>query len=601
MTGGAITKHDGSRGIAPPRVGAILVAAIVTACLLPFLGKAFHIDDPFYLWIAEQIQRDPTDFYGFKINWYGVRAAMAEVSMHPPLLGFYLAGLTALVGWQETAIHAGMLLPAISLVLGIHALASRLSRHPVPATLCACLTPAVLVSATTVMTDILMLGFWCWATVLWLDGLERRQTPRLLAAAFVMGLCALSKFFGMSLVLLLFAYTLFRERRLGLWAVWLLVPVVMMTGYDLFVHARYGVHPLLSIASFSRMARATAGMSVAEEALLGLFFVGGGLITSFFFVPLLWRPRALAAGAAVMFLLAWPIVQADQLGGTDLGELEARAAWLTQAVVFAASGLFIGVLVLADLIHRRDAGSILLALWIGGVFAFSAFVNWTITARAVLPAVPAVGILVARRLEVRTPAGGAITGARWVWPLLAGGVLSLLVAFSDHRLAGSARTAAHHFTTQYQSENGALWFGGAWGFQWYMQKLGAARLDFSRSRLRKGDVIVMPIPNADFWEVPRKPLELAATVQFPTLDWVTVFSTDAGAGFYALERGPLPFVFGPNPPERYQVWSVQRPGRLKLLPGPPHSLSRAHWVADRKSGKPRRAHPAQGRARRPDR
>jgi 4-amino-4-deoxy-L-arabinose transferase-like glycosyltransferase len=578
-------------------LGAILVAALVTACLLLFLGKAFHIDDPFYLWIAEQIQRDPSDFYGFEINWYGEKTPMAEVSMHPPLLGFYLAGLTALVGWRETAIHAGMLLPAISLVLGIHALASRLSRHPVPATLCACLTPVFLVSATTVMTDVLMLGFWCWATVLWLDGLERRNTPKLLAAAFLMGLCGLSKFFGMNLVPLLFAYTLYRERRLGLWAAWLLVPAAMMAGYDLFVHARYDVHPLLSIAGFSRFVRAAADMTLAEEALIGLFFLGGGLITSFFFVPLLWRPRALAAGAVVALLLAWPIVRADQLGGTDLLELEARAAWLTHAVVFAASGLLIGALVLADLIQRRDAGSILLALWIGGVFVFCAFANWTVTARAVLPAAPAVGILVARRLEVRTPAGGALPGARWVWPLLAGGVFSLLVAWSDHRLAASARTAAHHLTTQYQTENRTLWFGGAWGFQWYMQKLGAVRLDFSGSRLRKGDIIAIPIPNADFWEVPQKRRELAGTLHFPTLDWVSVFSKTTGAGFHALARGPLPFVFGPNPPERYEVWTVRRSGRLELRTGPSPLVRKARFIPDRASGEQRRTGQARGRQR----
>jgi hypothetical protein len=302
-----------------------------------------------------------------------------------------------------------------------------------------------------------------------------------------------------------------------------------------------------------------------------------------------------------VLLVAWPIVQADQLAGIDLGGLEARPAWLAQAVVFAASGLFIGALVFADLIHRRDAGSVLLALWIGGVFVFSAFVNWTITARAVLPAAPAVGILVARRLEVRTPAGGGITGARWVGPLLAGGVLSLLVAWSDHRLAGSARTAAHHFTRQYQSENRALWFGGAWGFQWYMQKLGATRLDFSRSRLRKGDFIAIPIPKAGFWEMPREPLDFVAEAQFPTLDGVAVFSMDAGAGFYAHLRGPLPFVFGPNPTEHYEVWSVRRPGRLELLPARPHSLRRTRWVADSESGKQQRSGPAEGRARHPER
>jgi hypothetical protein len=242
-----------------------------------------------------------------------------------------------------------------------------------------------------------------------------------------------------------------------------------------------------------------------------------------------------------------------------------------------------------------------LAMWIGGVFVFSAFVNWTVTARAVLPAAPAVGILVARRLEMRAPAGGLLRGAPWVWPLLAGGVLSLLVAWSDDRLAESARAAAHQLTTQYQTENRALWFGGAWGFQWYMQELGAARLDFSRSRLREGDVIAVPVPSSDFWEVPREPLELAATVHIPTLDWVTVFSTAAGAGFHALSRGPLPFVFGPNPPERYEVWRVQRPGRLKLRPSRSSSLPIAQWVAFDKRGKGRRGGPAPGPPRSPER
>ena len=189
--------------------------------------------------------------------------------MHPPLLGFYLAGLTALVGWKETAVHAGMLLPAISLVLGIYALASRLSRNPVPATLCACLTPVFLVSATTVMTDVLMLGFWCWATVLWLDGLERRHTPRLAAAAFVMGLCALSKFFGMNLVPLLFAYTLLRERRLGLWAVWLLASLVILFWVPLTL--------LFGLRGRHAAGQYFAGAIATILTGLTVFFVGGGL------------------------------------------------------------------------------------------------------------------------------------------------------------------------------------------------------------------------------------------------------------------------------------------------------------------------------------
>ena len=51
---------------------------LVIGCLLllgPFLGKAVHVDDPLFVWAAQQICRHPLDFYGFSVNWYGVRAS----------------------------------------------------------------------------------------------------------------------------------------------------------------------------------------------------------------------------------------------------------------------------------------------------------------------------------------------------------------------------------------------------------------------------------------------------------------------------------------------------------------------------------------------
>jgi hypothetical protein len=63
------------------RAGALASAAplailVVTClvCLVPFLGKPAHIDDPLFIWTAQQIQRHPLDFFGFSVNWYGTSA-----------------------------------------------------------------------------------------------------------------------------------------------------------------------------------------------------------------------------------------------------------------------------------------------------------------------------------------------------------------------------------------------------------------------------------------------------------------------------------------------------------------------------------------------
>src|SRR3990167_8232379 len=104
------------------RTGLVLATAL---SLVPFAGKAFHVDDPLFLWTARQVQSHPADFYGFRVNWYGTDMAMAGVTKNPPVAAYYLAAAAALAGWGETALHLAFLLPAIAAVLGTFALARR--------------------------------------------------------------------------------------------------------------------------------------------------------------------------------------------------------------------------------------------------------------------------------------------------------------------------------------------------------------------------------------------------------------------------------------------------------------------------------------------
>src|SRR5215475_8135491 len=42
---------------------------VLGGALAVFLDKAFHIDDPLFLWTARQITAAPGDFFGFELNW----------------------------------------------------------------------------------------------------------------------------------------------------------------------------------------------------------------------------------------------------------------------------------------------------------------------------------------------------------------------------------------------------------------------------------------------------------------------------------------------------------------------------------------------------
>src|SRR6266550_1640238 len=70
---------------------AFLAIAAVIAALVPFLNKAFHIDDPLFLWMAQQVSQHPADPYGFSVNWYLSAKPMFSIMQNPPLNAYYIA------------------------------------------------------------------------------------------------------------------------------------------------------------------------------------------------------------------------------------------------------------------------------------------------------------------------------------------------------------------------------------------------------------------------------------------------------------------------------------------------------------------------------
>jgi 4-amino-4-deoxy-L-arabinose transferase-like glycosyltransferase len=541
----------------PGTVASLLLLTVLTlACLLPFIGKAFHIDDPLFVWCARQIQSHPVDFYGFKLNWDGAESPMAAITQNPPLASYYMAPAGALFGWNEVALHAWFLLPALALIAGTWFLARRFCSHPLAAALMTITAPVFLLSSTSVMCDTMMLALWVWAVVFWLAGLAQNSPARLCVAALLVAACGLTKYFGLSLIPLLLAYSLMERRRAGTWLAWLLVPVLVMAFYQWLTSHLYGRGLLFNAVSYATNLR--VGGDLPERVLTGLAFCGGCILILLPLAPLLWGKRALAGGIFAVILLGLLVVilkKANQFSVVEEGHVK----WLfvVQFSCAVVAGVSLVVLAVADWLGRKTPASMLLFLWVAGTLLFSCAVNWTVSGRNILPMLPAVSILLVRRLELRSgPDHPDIMGRLWA-PLGFSLAIALLATCADYRLAGSARDAAAIIMQKADAASSPLWFEGHWGFQYYMEQQGDKPLDVDHHHLLPRDIVVMPTENSYLVALSPDHFALWFKHDGATLPWLTTMNGACGAGYYSDAWGPLPYVFGRVPADEYQVFRVK--------------------------------------------
>ncbi len=520
----------------------VALSAATLACLLPFSGKAFHMDDPLFLWTAQQITHHPLDPYGFDLVWYFIQMHMWAVTKNPPLASYYAALIGSFAGWSERAMHLAFLLPAVALILGTYRLARRFTDRPWFAAAATLVAPAVMVSATSVMCDTMMLALWVWAAVLWMEGLDRPRPMYLFSASLLMAACALTKYFGASLLLLLFAYSVVHRRRLERRLWYLLIPVAVLIQYQLWTHDLYGQGLLSDAVSYaSNEGKDWSG--VVGQTLIGLSFLGGCALPALAFAPVLWPRKQLLAGVSVSGLLAL-CVYWEWISLSAPIPREYWGAVNLQLAFCLAGGISVLALATADAWQHRDADSVFLLLWVVGTFVFATFVNWTVNTRSVLPLMPAAGILIARRLE---RVGGSRVAA--AIPLAVCCFLSLWITWGDADFANSAREAAKIIHEKTAKQPGTVWFAGHWGFQYYMQQWGARPYDQKNNLAQPGEILIMPDNNSNLFEV--SPDLVSQVIAVPMHRGVITSRESRGAGFYSSVWGPLPFSFGPVPAERY--------------------------------------------------
>ena len=230
---------------------------------------------------------------------------------------------------------------------------------------------------------------------------------------------------------------------------------------------------------------------------------------------------------------------------------------VAQLIFWSIGGVLVFALAVADVFRNpRDARAWLLGLSVAGTFFFAAFLNWTVNGRSLLPLLPAVGILIARRWE----AGGRRHPRALVIGMVASALLAVLVAQSDFEYAVAVQRSAEDVFTKYKLKQTTVWFEGHWGFQYYMQKLGARAVDFKHAQQLPGDILVLPQHNTDVNQPSPEISLFRETLSVPNPSRLGAWCRDVGAGFFSSVVGPLPFGFGGIPPEIVYVFEFKAPG-----------------------------------------
>lgn len=535
----------------------ILIASFALS-LAPFLPKAFNIDDPIFIWTAKHIHMDPVNFYNFTVNWNGFEMPMWTRNQNPPLVSYYIAAASYLVGWREFSLHLAMILPALAVVIGTYQLAKQLCSKPFLATIIGLMTPLFFVSATTVMSDVLMLSFWVWAVYLWISGIKEDSITKLLIASLFIAFSSLTKYFGISLIPLLLCYSLIRKRNFGVWLIALMLPVTILVLYQIATKELYGQGLLLNAVSYSASFRNAYGSGFFYRVLTLTSFIGGCLISVLLFVPIMWSKKILALSTVAMMLIILLLSRLSSVGNYHLESMDG-VSWIFVITlsVFAYAGMHIIAIFIFDLIKNPNCESFLIFLWSIGTLFFAGVLNWSINARSILPLAPIFGIVVIRRIDQFRSDPLFEIHTRSLTLVLLAVLMAYWVTSADQKFADSARKAASKIYETYRGNSGKIWFQGHWGFQYYMESLGGKPIDFRSSVLAPGDILVSPSNNSRVLPVPSGLAEKIDEIIIPTGSYITILNPKKGAGFYSDVFGPLPYAIGSESIERYLIYRVK--------------------------------------------
>ncbi len=570
MNNAASPGGDGAAGrfLRCETTGARLLWGVILCLLfLPFLNKAFHIDDAEFLIISHILAWNPLRTAPVDYVTYGqlIRGALPAFEMtHPVLIPYLIKAVSGIFGEREIVLHLVFLLfPALALwsVVTLNRMwfSGSGSAGRIVA-LFLCTLPVFLVSAHTIMTDVPTIAFILLAMAMFSLFAEKGSTVHAYWGGAALCLAVFTSYQSLFFVLPLFIY-LVVKRRFGIHgALSLLMPAAALLVWFLLLYHTYDIFPLIKGGGTgvgdSHILRIIRGSMDYENSYYRgisiLSFIGAAMlfITPAYCILSTSRVKLLAA-----FMVLFSLGYVAMTKYPEYSVLEK----MSLAALVALGLMSLGI---ACSVARRSFGdsgrrgvAILLLLWIFLVLTYSMLLLPFAAARHILPVFPPLVMLLVNGIAWEKSRGAQIVVTSALFCSMLFGAAS---AFSDYTYAGTYREIADDVKSIRTGNQ--VWYIGKWGMEYYMDKAGGRYLLGSSNEPRQGDLIVIPeMPR--FWD-PSLPLQerldlYAEKICVSPLP-LRLFNGRSAAGFYSSGWGLLPFAFSSQPDEVFGIYRVVR-------------------------------------------
>ena len=542
-------------------VGLLVVLSV--GMQLPFVHRAYFIDDYYHSIVARQILRDPADPYGFTAGelsgfMEGWARGEAPWLVNPPGMHYLLACAMYLAGPKNVTGHRVLFLvfPALSVAL-MYLFARRYVAHPAAATVLVFLTPAFLVTSIGLMIDSPLLTFALAMVVALDEAIERRSVWWTILSAVSLGCCVLIKYTGGAMAAVAAAMLWVRRGRIRSWIPWAgyaAVPAVMFGAWTVWNVVSHGEsHFLRSLQSISIE-------TPAAKLFSQLCFFSGCLVFPAL-LPMVWAIRrhrvplyiALGLWVPVACVLASPVGGFSLLQGVMLGFLLA---------VSVVGIVYVGAVLLRC---NDQTVTVCLVWWVTVFVLMYRSIGWA-AARYYLLLLPPTAVLVVATVErliaeerLRRALVGAAAALTGTVAVMAG-VADYLQAEVNRRIAADVRAYRP------SADRRAFFIGNSFlGYAAYLERDGW-RMYHGSEPLRAGDQVLVcrmlsqPVTNRLMPLIGDLP---AAAVPVRTFRYesgfpVRVMSKRASAGFYGSFIGSLPVACSRDTLEVFDLFRVVR-------------------------------------------
>lgn len=510
------------------------------ACLLPYLNKAFTIDDPVYMLQAQQVSKEPLHPMALDICWVSDQECGPVASNMPGnfLMAYFLRPVANLAN-PEPLVHLMQILTLWCGIVATVSLAFRLGFGILAACAAGLLlaaTPPVLAMASTAMPEMLAMSLGVIGLERLVAWKENGKVINGLVSAVALGLAPIAR---VHLVLL-----------------WPIAAVLLRDDARIFDVRSWITGP-------KRRWLLLVGAAFLSVAILALTHEpGNGVKPPHMYI----RPENVNHNL-MSYLSDWVVAMPLGLGWLILRNRHMRL-WLFPVtiglpvlrkllthypVTWTTLSMGLGAAVIIDILLRsvesRDQRRLACALWLMLPLAALPYIHLPV--KYLVPCAPAAALLLADILPTFRWPKTALCGI-----VALGTIFGSMILRADAQFAEMGRQAAARLIAPRVAAGHRVWFASQWGFYWYALKAGS-------QVLRPNDV---PAPG-DYLARGRMEGFTTTLERLPPAVKVETFTISGpggrtmsfkdGAGLYSNSHGDLMWAWGTGEWNHYEVWEFQ--------------------------------------------